>query len=329
MPASPRPPESPRSAAAARGRRPRDAVDGAAAAAARGAQRIGLDRYADSRSGATHGSESSGSRKPIGESPGIRNMCSARTNQRPLSQRGRPSAVAAPQRQHVADDLARAPARTSRASRARSSSSSSFGLERIDVRRQPPLPPQVVPDVLVSRDDACCGVDAERVGQRRDEALRVRRRRARSRGRRRRSARRRSRSARRRAASSSRAPSAAAIRRDTTCPGRSAAGRRARTARCSRRSSSPASSRFVGPERRRCSTRRRPCRRSRRTSARRPSSAARRRVASSSSTRWPSASIALPLLVGVRLGDARRSRGSARTRHLVVELDFALVDARR
>ena len=60
-----------------------------------------------------------------------------------------------PQRQHVADRRCSSPCSKMRASRARSSSSFSSRLQRIDVGRQPPLPPEVVPDVLVAGMHAC------------------------------------------------------------------------------------------------------------------------------------------------------------------------------
>ena len=120
---------------------------------------------------------------------------------------------------------ARRSARAARAPRRRSScdfSGSTFV-------GKPPLPPQVVPDVLVGWQRTSA-VDAERAGERIDEAASRPRRRGRGRSSRRRSGGRRARSARRRGATSSRAPSAATIRPDTTCPARSAAGRPARTA---------------------------------------------------------------------------------------------------
>ena len=70
--------------------------------------------------------------------------------------------------------------------------------------------------------------------------------------------------------------------------------------------------------------RRRPCRRSTRTSARRPSSAARRRSPARRRSRSPSASISLPLLVGVRLGDARDLRGCASRASRGANVDLAL-----
>ena len=58
-------------------------------------------------SGATHGSESSGNRKPMGESPGVRKRCPERKNQTPLVQCAAESASSNPlQRQHVSDDFA-------------------------------------------------------------------------------------------------------------------------------------------------------------------------------------------------------------------------------
>ena len=171
-----------------------------------------------------------------------------RRNHGPLAQRRRPSASS--RRAAAARSRRRCsrPCSKTRASRARSSASVELDSQRIDVDRQPPLAPQVVPGVLVGRA-------------------------ARSRGRRRAARRARSTNAlrvavavavvassRRRSAtvvvpdrlavacaSSSRAPSAAAARPDTTCPGRSGAGRPARSAPCSRRAASPASSRLRGP----------------------------------------------------------------------------------
>ena len=130
------------------------------------------------------------------------------------------------QRQGVADDARPGPCSKTRASaRARSSGPRACS-QRIDVDRQPPLRPQVVPDVLVGRDGRCRRSTPSRSASALDEAPAPRvvavavvgRLVARSRSGR-------ARPARRRAASSSRAPSAAATRRDTTCPGRSAAGR--------------------------------------------------------------------------------------------------------
>ena len=268
----------------------------------------------DSRSGATHGSESSGRRKPIGESPGIRNRCSrAQEPRAALPARRRPAvsrAAAAARSRRRCPAPARRPAPAARAlPRLRAST-----VERIDVDRQPPLAATGSTRRLRTPGMRVLRIDAEPLGQRVDEPLRVVVAVAVVARRRRRSASDRARSARRPAASSSRAPSAAATRRDTTCPGRSAAAPPgAKRSLQPARAASPASRRFVGPERRRCSTRRRPCRRSRRTSARRPSSAARRRAASSSIDCVAQRVDLLPLLVGVRLGDARRSRGCACT----------------
>ena len=211
------------------------------------------------------------------------------------------------ERQHVADDAARAPARRrARAARAPPCSSSSR-LERVDVDRQPPLAPEVVPDVLVAGDDAS---PARRRAARPAPSMK------------------RSRvvvavavvaSSRRRSSASScqigspsRAPVAAerparqrlagiplalavvqqAARREAVAAGAGAA--------------SPASWRLRGPERRGVPlvAVRVVDRHERRLAAHRQP-----HVAASQSARrpsWPSASIARPLLVGVRLGDARR-----------------------
>ena len=149
-------------------------------------------------------------------------------------------------------------------------------VERIDVDRQPALAPQVVPDVLVARLHVLAA-DAERSASARRNARRRRAVAVRGAlvGDERRVA---ARPARRRGASSSRAPSAAAARPDTTCPGRSARTPFAPKCGCSRCSRSGREQPLGRTERRPYSTRRRRGRRPTRTSARRPSSGARRAV---------------------------------------------------
>ena len=182
-------------------------------------------------------------------------MCSRRRNHGPLTQRAPSPVRIALQRQRVADDLVEALLEDLGQPRALLGVVE-LALERIDVGRQPPLVPQVVPGVLVA-GHRVLGIDAEPLGQRGDEALRVARRRAVVARRRRRSAPGRARSARRPAASSSRAPSAAATRRDTTCPGRSAASPPGAKRSRSRRSSIAGAARACAARARRCSTRRR------------------------------------------------------------------------
>ena len=108
-------------------------------------------------------------------------------------------------------------------------------------------------------------------------------------------------------------------RPDTTCPGRSAAGRPARSGRAAGRSARRRAAAWPG-RRRRCSTRRRPCRRSRRTSARRRRSGARRSARSALVDLLAGDHDPLPLLVGVGLGDPRRLADPL-DRHREVELD--------
>ena len=142
------------------------------------------------------------------------------------------------------------------------------GVEGIDVDGQPPLAPEVVPDVLVARLHVR-GRHAEPDGERPDEARRVCRAVAAGARSRRRRARGRSTWARRRGASRRRAPSAGAARPDTTCPGRSARSRWRRSASGAGGAARPRARAWSGRARP-CSTRRRPGPRRRRTSARPP-----------------------------------------------------------
>ena len=84
---------------------------------------------------------------------------------------GRARFVAALDRQHVADDLVEPLLEY-----ARQAGPIFFvlqlRLERVDVHRQSALSKEVVPDILVGRDDMC-GVDAQHVHQGRDELVRV------------------------------------------------------------------------------------------------------------------------------------------------------------
>ena len=224
---------------------------------------------------AAHGSESSGSRRPIGESPGIRYIRSLRSSQAA----GTPAAariLAARQRQGIADHrvelLGEHPAQPG-----------PFDLvvetriEGIDVHRQTTLAPQVVIDVLVAGQDVGGG-HREMPGERLQEAFGVRGSVAVGMGfvgdecrivpdR-----------LGRRCARSSPAPSAAAVRRDTTCPVRNGRSRSCRSAPSSATTAASRAGAWSGRVRR-CSTRPRPDRQRTRTSARHPSSGARRVVA--------------------------------------------------
>ena len=229
-----------------------------------------------------------GSRRPIGESPGMSTRCLPRKSHSPLSQTCSVAATAALQRQHVAHRLVQAALEDPPQPRAL------FGVfepavGRIDVDRQLPFaragsgpglqtpaprsrhrPPAAAASNSTNRSASanvklyCRSLGGDQLADC-----------ARSGG--------------RPSASSRPGPSAAAARRDTTCLGQSAAARRGEPLvqpADERRRQPP----LVRARPRRCSTRGLPCRRSRRTSARPPSSAARRR-GSSSSTAWPSASI--------------------------------------
>ena len=123
----------------------------------------------------------------------------------------------------------RVPSRTRGARRSRSIGSRGLAGIDLDVARQPPLAPQVVPGVL-ERLEQVAGIELQPLGEGLREAVGDLGRGAGRLGSRARSAPDRARSARRPCASSSRAPSAAAARRDTTCPGRNAA-----TAPCANR----------------------------------------------------------------------------------------------
>jgi hypothetical protein len=91
----------------------------------------------------------------MGESPGIRNRCPERRNQTPLAQYA-PAGVWDPlQRQHVPDDSVEPLLEDPREPRALLFVLQ-LGLQRVDVHRQPPFPPEIVPDVFV-RGMACCG----------------------------------------------------------------------------------------------------------------------------------------------------------------------------
>ena len=76
------------------------------------------------------------------------------------------------QRQHVADHLAEPTVEDRREPRALFLVLE-LRLERVDVHRQPPFPPEVVPDVLV-RGDRMLRVDAQHAGELHDEVPRVR-----------------------------------------------------------------------------------------------------------------------------------------------------------
>ena len=94
---------------------------------------------------------SSGSRKPIGESPGSRNRRSPRNDQRaalPADRRRRRRRARAAAARSPTTSPGRLP--NTRASRARSTGIVEPALEHVDVRGQPPLAPQVVEDVLVA-----------------------------------------------------------------------------------------------------------------------------------------------------------------------------------
>ena len=232
---------------------------------------------------------------------------------RPQEPRGR-SPIRPPagpgERQDVADDALEPLLEDAAASRARSSSS--VELRVAADRRSPAAGARARGSTRRPRSrNRVRRVDAERPASARDEALAsccavpvvavARRRRAGSS----------SRSARRRVASSSRAPSAAATRRDTICPGRSAAGRPARSASLQPAQQLAGQPRFVGPERRDV-----PLvavhvvdRHERRLAAhRQPHVAARQLRIDASAERVDRR----PLFFGIRLGDARRSRGSRR-----------------
>ena len=91
----------------------------------------------------------------MGESPGIRNRCSGRTNQRPLSQ-CQPGLDVHCRRSGstIADDAIESLLEHAGQTRALLFVGQ-LRRQRIDVDRQPPLPPQVVPDVLVGRQHVC------------------------------------------------------------------------------------------------------------------------------------------------------------------------------
>ena len=81
----------------------------------------------------------------------------------PVRGPGRPSIAS--QRQHVADDAIEPLLEDPRKPRALFFVFSSR-LQRIDVHRQPPLPPEVIPDVLVRRDAHAAGSTPRRSGKR-------------------------------------------------------------------------------------------------------------------------------------------------------------------
>ena len=76
------------------------------------------------------------------------------------------------QRQHVPDDPAEPLLEDPREPRALLFVLQ-LGLQRVDVHRQPPFPPEIVPDVFV-RGDGMLRADPQQVGELHDEALRLR-----------------------------------------------------------------------------------------------------------------------------------------------------------
>ena len=121
-----------------------------------------------------------------------------------------------------------------------------FGIAGIDIRRQAALPSAASARVLERRHDEF-GIDAEFFRGAFRETLGVFDLRLARPFDLRRSDRNSSRSARRPCASRARTPSAAGFRRDTICPARNAAGRRARSASRNLRIRSSARPRLVGP----------------------------------------------------------------------------------
>ena len=90
-----------------------------------------------------HSSESSGRRKPIGESPGIKNISSDRTTHSPLSHFGSRQPPHPPQRQHATDR--RRDALLEYTGQPRSLLLVfQLAIVQVDVHRQPPLFPGVV-----------------------------------------------------------------------------------------------------------------------------------------------------------------------------------------
>ena len=126
----------------------------------RGSRRDRLSAPPTAASRAAAGSRSA-------ESPGIRKRCSDRRNQRSARPALRASGPA-PHRQHVADDAVETLLEDAREARA-ILFVLQLRLQRVDVDRQPPLGHEVVPDVLVRRDDVIA-VHRQRVGQRTDES---------------------------------------------------------------------------------------------------------------------------------------------------------------
>ena len=110
-----------------------------------------------------------------------KHVLAAAANHGPLSHAGRRRADA-PRRsgKHIADDLVQALLEDPWPAAARSSGSSRLACQRIDVDRQPPFLPQVIPDVFVSRQARSSASTPSRSARRGDELPRHRRRRSRS-----------------------------------------------------------------------------------------------------------------------------------------------------
>ena len=235
----------PRIAGAAH-RRHRDALAARGSGAAGAIGSIG-PHLLDLRPPAPRAGDRSGRRSPTGESPGIRNRCRARSIHRPVCHSG--PLLPAPRCSGSTKPTGwPSPRSKTRRRRSRSSGSSSLLSSGIDIDRQLALLEQIVERIFVGRHHDSPGSTRQAARQRLRRTARGIGGRSRSRAPDRRSS-----CGSRQSGSAVGAPVAGErparqrFARDTICPARSAAGRRARTARAGAAAGRPPAAACSGP----------------------------------------------------------------------------------